>query len=151
MPVLDDVELGDVVHEVIQATPPPPGVHLSLDVAPTAVVADRHQMAEIVTNLVTNAYQALPDGGSVRVGVRENGVAVLLSIEDDGPGIDAATAARLFEPFFTTKPNGTGLGLAIVRRVVEAHGGTITMEHVDPHGARMVVGIPSDVRAKVRT
>jgi len=149
-PVLEDIALGDVVHEVIQSTPPPAGVLLSQDVPPITVVADRLQMAEVVTNLLTNAYQALPDGGSVRVGVRDNGTAVVLSVEDDGPGIDDVTAARLFEPFFTTKPNGTGLGLAIVRRVVEAHGGTITVENVDPHGARIEVGVPSDVRAKVR-
>ena len=149
-PVLGDVELGDVVHEVIQSTPPPAGVQLSVDVAPTTVVADRHQIAEVVTNLVTNVYQAMPDGGTVRVGVRETGTAVVLSVEDDGPGIDEVAASRLFEPFFTTKPNGTGLGLAIVRRVVDAHGGTITAENVDPHGARIVVGLPSDVRAKVR-
>ena len=149
-PVLEDVELSEVVHEVIQSAPPPAGVELSLEVAPTTVVADRHQMAEVVTNLVTNAYQALSDGGSVRVGLRANGAVALLSVEDDGPGIDDVTAARLFEPFFTTKPNGTGLGLAIVRRVVEVHGGSITIGNVDPHGARIEVGLPADLRAKVR-
>jgi len=107
-------------------------------------------MAEVVTNLVTNAYQAMPDGGAVRVGVRANGAAVVLSVEDDGLGIDDALFGRLFEPFFTTKSSGTGLGLAIVRRVVEAHGGTISVANIEPHGARIEVGLSSDARAEVR-
>jgi signal transduction histidine kinase len=143
-PVLEEVELGEVVNEVIESTPPPAEVDLDLAVAPHMVRADRHQIAEVVTNLVTNAYQALPEGGSVHVGVEANGSEVALVVEDNGPGIDAEASTRLFEPFFTTKPSGTGLGLAIVRRLVEAHGGTISVRNVDPHGARVEVLLPAD-------
>jgi len=139
-----DVELADVLREVLESAPPPAGVDLTLDVTPHSVRADRNQMAEVFTNLVTNAYQAVPDGGSVRVGLHADGSGATVVIEDDGAGIDPGTADRLFEPFFTTKANGTGLGLAIVRRLVEAHGGTITIAGAVPHGARVEVLLPDD-------
>jgi signal transduction histidine kinase len=146
-PVLEQVELGEVVREVIESAPPPDDVRLNLDVATATVRADRHQIAEVVTNLVTNAYQALPEGGSVHVGVVPNRSTVSLVVEDDGAGFDHEVSARVFEPFFTTKPNGTGLGLAIVRRLVEAHGGTIAVENIEPHGARVRVSLPADGRS----
>jgi signal transduction histidine kinase len=141
-PALTEVALDEVVEEVVQSTPPPPHVDLRVDVVPRTVVADRNQMAEVITNLVANAYQAVPDGGSVLVELRADGDGAALVVEDDGTGIDAAVAERLFEPFFTTKANGTGLGLAIVRRLVEAHGGTITLANAVPRGARVQVHLP---------
>ncbi len=141
-PTLAEVDLAEVVREVLQSTPPPGAVHLEVDVVPHTVMADRNQVAEVITNLVTNAYQAVPDGGSVRVELRDNASGAALVVQDDGPGLDDANAERLFEPFFTTKANGTGLGLAIVRRLVEAHGGSIALRNVDPHGARVEVHLP---------
>ena len=141
-PVLEEIELGEVVNEVMQSTPPPAAVEIGLDVTHQVVQADRHQMAEVVSNLVTKAYEALPEGGSVRVQLAGNGARVALVVEDDGPGIDPEASTRLFEPFFTTKSSGTGLGLAIVRRLVEAHGGTISVRNVVPHGARIEVLLP---------
>ena len=92
---------------------------------------------------MTNAYQAVPDGGSVRIAARQNDGAVDLSVEDSGPGIDAEVANRVFEPFFTTKHDGTGLGLAIVQRLVEAHGGTVVIDGAAAGGgARVVVRLP---------
>jgi signal transduction histidine kinase len=141
-PSMAPVELDEVVSEVVQSTPPPPGVDLALDVERHTVLADRLQIAEVLTNLVTNAYQAVPDGGTVHLELRANGHGAVLVVQDDGSGIDPGAAERLFEPFFTTKANGTGLGLAIVRRLVEAHGGTITVGNAEPHGARVEVRLP---------
>jgi len=141
-PALVEVDLQSVVAEVVQSTPPPAEVDLQLDVEPHTVLADRLQITEVLTNLVTNAYQAMPDGGAVRLELRSNGEGALLVVQDDGEGIEPGTAERLFEPFFTTKANGTGLGLAIVRRLVEAHGGTITVSNAQPRGARVEVRLP---------
>jgi signal transduction histidine kinase len=70
------------------------------------------------------------DSGKVVVAVRpaEDGEAVEIVVEDDGPGLTSETLARAFEPFFSTKSNGSGLGLALVRRVAEDHGGSATLE-----------------------
>jgi len=142
-PVMQEVDLASVVQEVIQATPPPEAVQLAVETSPLTVYADRNQLAEVLTNLVTNAYQAVPDGGTVLVrATSANGASAVMVVEDSGPGVDAELAERIFEPFFTTKSSGTGLGLAIVRRLVEGHGGEISIENGSECGARVIVRLP---------
>jgi signal transduction histidine kinase len=140
--VMSSLDVAEVVDEVVQATPPPEGVDLRVEASPTAVVADRGQLAEVLTNLVTNAYQAVEEDGSVKVSVHRNSTAAVIVVEDDGPGFEDIEGERVFEPFFTTKPTGTGLGLAIVRRLVEGHGGEVLIENLDGRGARVTVEIP---------
>jgi signal transduction histidine kinase len=142
-PRKEAVQLQDVVHEVMETTPPPAGIRLDVEVDPLLLEVDRGQLAEVLTNLVTNAYQAMGDSGSVRIVGHMNGSGAQLCVEDDGPGIDGALSDRVFEPFFTTKSDGTGLGLAIVRRLVEAHDGDVTLENrTEGRGARVVLRIP---------
>jgi nitrogen fixation/metabolism regulation signal transduction histidine kinase len=92
------------------------------------VLIDRGQFREVLTNLVKNAAEAMPDGGDVVVRVTApagSRSTVHLEVEDSGPGVPAELAGRLFEPHVTTKTGGSGLGLAIVDRIVTAHGGRI--------------------------
>jgi signal transduction histidine kinase len=86
---------------------------------------DRDQLRQVLLNLVTNAYDAMPDGGLLALTATADATGVALSVGDTGPGIDDDVRARIFEPFFTTKAKGIGLGLAVTRRIVEAHGGSI--------------------------
>jgi signal transduction histidine kinase len=146
-PQKETVPVRELVDEVVETTPPPAGVDLQLDVAPLSVEVDRRQLGEVLTNLVTNAYQAVGDGGTVRIRAAAiDSIGVELSVQDSGPGLDAGVADRVFEPFFTTKHDGTGLGLAIVRRLVEAHGGEVSFDRADgDHGAKVVVRIPGEV------
>ncbi len=87
---------------------------------------DGNQVQQVLVNLLLNALDALPQGGTVRLEVRppsnENN-AVVVQVQDDGPGLSADVQKRLFEPFVSTKETGLGLGLSICRRLVEAHGG----------------------------
>jgi C4-dicarboxylate-specific signal transduction histidine kinase len=110
------------------------------------VDADPVQLRQVLLNLVGNAIDAVAatDAGSRRVRVAggiDGAGAVLLSVEDDGPGFEPATEARLFEPFFTTKPEGMGIGLAVSRAIVEAHGGRLTAERGESGGARFRVSL----------
>ena len=106
------------------------------------------RLAQVATNLVVNAAQALPDGlpdkNMIWVRTRDEGGFVSLTVEDTGSGFSAKVKRRAFEPFFTTKPQGegTGLGLAIASDIVRAHGGEIVLEDRVGGGARVTVRIP---------
>ena len=99
---------------------------------------------EVLVNLVRNGIEAVPAGGRVRLssGPDGGGGAVLLEVEDDGPGIPASQLPQLFKPFVTTKAEGTGLGLAVCKKIVEAHGGTIDAGRSELGGARFRVRLP---------
>ncbi|OJH41997.1 ATP-binding protein [Cystobacter ferrugineus] len=93
-------------------------------------------------NLLRNAVQASPPEGRVTVSVSREPEGVLLTVEDEGSGISPADIHRIFEPFFTTRATGTGLGLAVVRRVVLAHGGTVSAGQRPGGGARFELRLP---------
>jgi len=89
------------------------------------VPMDPHLLRQMVVNLVVNAAQAMPDGGTLTVRAQVDGAAVLLELGDTGTGIPDEVRHRIFEPFFTTRATGTGLGLAVVKRIVDDHHGEI--------------------------
>ena len=102
------------------------------------------------TNLLDNAADAVQaghdaGGGRITVAVSIDDGEVVVTVEDDGPGIPADVQSRLFEPFFTTKPvgQGTGLGLEIARRIVEAHRGTLAFTS-EPGRTRFTVRLPAE-------
>jgi signal transduction histidine kinase len=140
--VVSEIDVPDLVDEVLSATPHPEHVQVDVEVTPCSVVGDRGQLAEVLTNLVTNAYQAMPDGGTVRLGASCTDGHATIVVEDSGNGIQDTTMQRIFEPFFTTKDSGTGLGLAIVQRLVQAHGGEISLENAATGGVRATVVLP---------
>jgi len=108
-------------------------VRLELDVSEALCVrGDRYMLEQILTNLLVNAYQAIPEGrsGCVRLTAEPRDERVLVTVSDDGAGMSAEARSRLFEPFFTTKPlgKGTGLGLAVSAGLAQAMGATLTFE-----------------------
>ncbi len=117
-----------------------------------AIQADRDQLTQVIMNLLENARDAVasrggdPGAGRVTVRTRAARGAVILEVEDNGPGFDPALKERMFAPYFTTKETGTGLGLAIVRRIVSDHGGRIDAFSEPGTGARFVIELPSAPR-----
>lgn len=142
LPVIAPVDLRAVVAEVLEVAPVSEGIKVTQDVAPITLLADRGQLAQVLTNLITNACDAMGERGSLRIVASAKGRAVVVEVEDDGPGIEKSSADRIFEPFYTTKLHGTGLGLAIVRRLVEAHGGSVRVESDPSRGTRFLVRLP---------
>jgi signal transduction histidine kinase len=138
-----EIELPDLVDEVLGATPQPDAVDVLLDIEPVAILGDRGQLAEVLTNLVTNAYQAMPSGGTMRLSASSGPSGVTVVVEDTGVGVDQTVMDQVFEPFFTTKTSGTGLGLAIVHRLVQAHDGDVTLENLATGGVRVTVVLPA--------
>jgi signal transduction histidine kinase len=114
------------------------------------IQADQHQLTQVFTNLLMNAYEAMGGAGRIRVTadrVRiedggEGREAVRVEVADSGPGMTDEVARRVFEPFFTTKPQGSGLGLAIVRKIVDAHDGGIDMKSAEGAGTTIRITLP---------
>ena len=121
---------------------------------PCVVEGDRGRLREVITNLVSNAVKYSPHGGLIEVRLRREGDAVLLVVEDEGPGLTKEDKQRLFEPFqrLSAQPTGgessSGLGLYIVRRLVELHGGRVWAESTLGEGSAFTVHLPVGAVAK---
>ena len=118
-----------------------------------SIQGDPHQLRQIFTNLLTNAFEALGGEGEVAIvatqlledgpaGGEPQGPMVQVEVTDNGPGMPADVIDKIFSPFFTTKPQGSGLGLAIVRKIVDAHDGRIDVGVVEGGGTRFRVTLP---------
>lgn len=143
------VPVEDVVRstvELVRRTNAHKGVELigSYDAGGALVLASPNQLKQVVLNLIANARQAMPLGGTVHVEVSRLGKNALVTVADDGPGIDPALLARIFEPFFTTKRDigGTGLGLSVSLGIAESHGGTLIASSEPGVGARFTMRVP---------
>ncbi len=103
---------------------------------------DPEAMKQVLMNVITNAYQAMPEGGDLRIDVYRKRSEVVLTVADTGIGMDAKTISQLFAPFKTTKPNGTGLGLAEAQKIVSQHGGRIVVNSQKGKGTRVEIILP---------
>jgi len=104
-------------------------------------------MEQVIVNLITNAVQAMGEGGVLSAKLlpapSDQGPMIELRIADTGPGIPAHVVERIFDPFFTTKKDGTGLGLAITRRILAAHKGGIWVESFPGAGTVFTLRVPA--------
>jgi signal transduction histidine kinase/HAMP domain-containing protein len=119
------------------------GASFEAEIAPTTpqqFSGDARLLRGAIANLIENAMQAAPRG-RVRLRSHSHDSRVLVSVEDDGPGVPPELLPRIFDPYFSTKSTGTGLGLAIARKAVEEHGGTIAAENLNP-GLRISIELP---------
>jgi signal transduction histidine kinase len=131
-------------------------VRVTLEPGLPMIEGDQHQLAQVFTNLIANAFEALDGKGHIVItaststieadpafsGMHPPTPAVVVEVADDGPGIAAESTDRIFNPFFTTKVTGTGLGLAIVRKIVDAHDGRIDVSSSAETGTRFRVTVP---------
>jgi signal transduction histidine kinase len=118
-------------------------IRFAIKVSPQHTVrADREMLRRAVLNLVLNALDVMPGGGTLSVSSAVAANGLKLHVADSGPGLPDDILPRVFEPFFTTKQGGTGLGLAIVARIAEAHGGTATAANARRGGAVFTLQFP---------
>src|SRR5690606_9554720 len=115
------------------------------------------RLGQVITNLIENARSFVPEkGGRITITLSRSNRQILLTVDDNGPGIRADNIERIFERFYTDRPSGeafgqnSGLGLSISRQIVEAHGGTLTAENIpglkpgEVRGARFVISLPAE-------
>jgi two-component system sensor kinase FixL len=108
------------------------------------VKADPHLLKRVLINLLTNAVQAMPDGGKLTLSAQVDSQGqVVITVVDTGVGIPEEIKPQIFTPLFTTKPRGQGFGLAVCKRVIEAHGGSISFESTAGKGAKFTIQFPA--------
>ncbi|CAK8712202.1 histidine kinase [Candidatus Electronema aureum] len=123
------------------------GIEFTADISPNGVFyADKQQLQQALINILRNAAQALEGKGKIclKAGVEPRNEQVLIEVIDNGPGIRAVDLERIFDPFYTTKDvgKGSGLGLAVTREIIAKHGGKITAESEEGHGATFFIRLP---------
>jgi signal transduction histidine kinase len=103
---------------------------------------DHDQLRSVIINVVRNAMDAMPDGGTLTVSLERQADWLVMTFRDDGCGIEPEALARLFTPFYTTKPHGSGLGLPIAQRIVNAHGGSVRVQSKPGEGTVVSIELP---------
>ena len=147
----DTADVRDLVSRALKASPAPDGIEavVSHEIAEATVSLDRDQMLQVLTNLIGNAYAAMPDGGTLTIRTFDTDSQLKISVSDTGVGIPRKIRDKVFEPFVTTKEvgRGTGLGLAVSYGIVKMHRGNISIKSNDdpaegPTGTTFTVAIP---------
>jgi len=149
-PQLQPVQVNDVVRgvmQLLQAQLEAPGrakisCELQLDPHLEPVSADTELLHRAISNLVLNAMDAMPQGGTLTLSTRNEDGKVMIEIADTGSGLTPEECERIFTPYYTSKQHGTGLGLAIVQSVVSDHGGRIRVQSEPGRGTTFVIELP---------
>ena len=128
-------------------------IEIATDLLPVSSVSgEEFAIRELLTNLIFNAVDAMPEGGTITLGTMMDGNSVRLSVRDTGTGMSEEVQRRCLEPFFTTKgTGGTGLGLAMVQGIVQRHNGTVDIESKLGHGTTFIIRLPIQHAGKAPT
>jgi two-component system NtrC family sensor kinase len=144
-PELLPVEIEPCLRDVLDLTPMPPAVTVEWEIAAPGLtlLGDRSQLVIVFGNLIRNARDAMPRGGTLRVGAAPDGDMVAITIQDSGQGIPREQLSQIFEPLFSTKAKGIGLGLSISRDIVDRHHGQISVTSEPGMGTTFTVHLPA--------
>lgn len=140
---LRKVDLGKVLRTSLRQVSVPQGVSVKLGSSGEPIVmGDTTYLIRVFQNLALNAFDAMPEGGTLKISTEVGDGTVSVSFSDTGTGISEENRKKLFTPFFTTKPKGTGLGLAICKRLVEAHRGRVSVKSKVGKGTTFTLTFP---------
>ncbi len=141
-----DIDLNTVVDRLVEFCSPLArgrGIEVVVFAArPLACRADEKLLSQALLNLVINAQDAMPQGGTLTITTDGDETHARIRVADTGVGIAPEARDRIMRPFFSTKESGTGLGLSITRRIIEAHGGTLTFDSAVGHGTTFTISLP---------
>jgi signal transduction histidine kinase len=149
-PTAMEIDLKRIIDEVANNRRIPENIQASIKVENGAekIVADSAYVQRILSNLVNNAVQAMPNGGKLTVHAYCEGKDNVITVADTGVGIPEEAKSKLFTPLFTTKSKGQGFGLAVVKRMTEALGGTVTFESQAEKETKFIVRLPKRTNGK---
>jgi len=142
-PELKEEDLGEILMESYARSKKPEGVKtfFELEKVPKVKV-DREQIRRVFSNIIANAFEAMPKGGELFLNLRKEGDKVIVEIKDTGVGIPDDMKEKIFDPLFTTKRKGTGFGLSVSRSIMENHEGAIRVESEEGKGAKFILEFP---------
>ena len=144
-PEIKEANLSKIFVDIFKIVNVPDSIKLSVSVKDAEKIkTDPMLLQRAFTNIVTNAIQAMPDGGNLEINGRCRSNRVIVSISDTGIGIPEEVKSKVFLPMITTKAKGQGFGLAVAKRIIEALKGTITFESEKGKGTRFIIELPSD-------
>lgn len=140
----EKVVISELVSEVLEESAPPEDMQVTTEIASdlATVFVDRRQIWQVLENLVSNAYEAMPEGGELSIKGEEEERWVCVSVSDNGCGIPEENKKKIFEPLFTTKATGMGLGLAVSKNLVEVNGGALEVESKVGVGTTFTMKLP---------
>lgn len=137
------INLKTFFEDLIQKISPPPSILIQKEIESDAAISlDPHLLSRVMENLINNAIQAMEHGGTLMLTSHISKDNLIITIRDTGTGISLDSQPRIFDPLYTTKPKGTGLGLSVTRRLIEAHGGKISLIETSPGGTTFEVTLP---------
>ena len=146
-PNIQEINLNDLANMILAKTNIPKNIQTQINVDPNLILgADSAYLRRVLTNLIINAIQAMPNGGKLTVRATVNGGNVSIDIEDTGVGIPDRVKPNLFKPLFTTKSKGQGLGLAVVKRLVEGLDGKVSFVSQEGNGTKFTIELPLKAR-----
>ena len=141
----EEIGVSELVDKTLEKQPPPEKMKVNTEILPSElppVFVDPRQVGQVLDNLITNAYQAMPDGGKLIISAQAEKEKVSFSITDTGCGISKENMEKIFKPLFTTRARGIGLGLAVSKNLVEVNGGSIEVESEEGKGSTFTVALP---------
>ncbi|MCD6089303.1 GHKL domain-containing protein, partial [Candidatus Bathyarchaeota archaeon] len=143
-PELIETDLHDLIEDVISSIDIPKNIRVVLDIKKSLskMLVDPVMMKRVFINLIKNAIEAMPEGGEIKISMSIENNHALITFEDTGIGIPEDKIKEIFRPFFTTKSKGLGLGLAICKKLIEAHGGSISVRSKVGEGSRFEIKLP---------
>jgi signal transduction histidine kinase len=147
---LKEISLGSLLSEAFSMVQVPKKVKVVNHFRDTAKIkVDMDKLERVFVNLIKNAIDAMPNGGTISIVSMEANDHLQLSFTDTGTGIPDDVLPKIFSPLFTTKAQGMGFGLAICKRIVEAHDGTITVQTEKAKGTTFTVTLPFEPKQKL--
>lgn len=142
-------DIGSLVYEV--APPHPIKIRCNAPSIDCAVSADSDQVKEVILNLVLNASDAMPEGGSIELWMADEDGWLAIHVKDEGTEVPEEHLQQIFDPFYTTKPEGTGLGLSIAHQIMQQHGGRLEVTRNPVRGMTFSLYFPQEQKGTIKT
>jgi len=142
---LQSANITSIIKQIVADNNFPSDVKINIDNVDLRLNVDVRKVEAVITNLLINAAQAIDNKGTINIRLLDNGSNAIFAVEDSGPGISPQNITKVFDPLFTTKQTGTGLGLSICKKIIEQHGGNISVKN---NPTTFIVRLPKNLNAQ---